>query len=33
VNERLRELQQLRDEGLVTYDEYEVRRKEILDSL
>lgn len=33
VNERLRELQQLRDEGLVTYDEYEARRNEILDSL
>lgn len=33
VNERLRELQQLRDEGLVTYEEYEIRRKEILDSL
>lgn len=33
VNDRLRELQQLRDEGLVTYDEYEIRRKEILDSL
>lgn len=33
VNERLRELQQLRDEGLVTHDEYEARRNEILDSL
>ena len=33
VNDRLRELQQLRDEGLVTYDEYDTRRKEILDSL
>ena len=33
VNDRLRELQLLREEGLVTYDEYETRRRKILDSL
>lgn len=30
---RLLELQQLRDRGLVTYEEYEQRRAAILDSL
>jgi hypothetical protein len=33
VNERLRELQQLRDDGLVTSEEHETRRRQILDSL
>jgi hypothetical protein len=31
--ERLRDLQQLRDDGLVTADEYEARRRSILDSV
>jgi hypothetical protein len=30
---RLRELQQLRDQGLVTPEEYDTRRKAIVDSL
>lgn len=33
VEQRLRELQQLRDEGLVTQEEYDVRRTAILDSV
>lgn len=33
VEERLRELQSLRDQGLVTYDEYDARRRAIIDSL
>lgn len=33
ANERLRELEQLRDEGLVSAAEYEARRQAILDSI
>lgn len=33
THDRLRELQQLRDDGLVTAEEYEARRKAILDSI
>jgi hypothetical protein len=33
AQERLRELQQLRDEGLITTDEYQRRRTEIVDSI
>lgn len=33
ADERLRELARLRDEGLVTQEEYDARRKAILDSL
>jgi hypothetical protein len=33
VDDRLRELQHLRDEGLVTAEEYETRRTAILDSI
>jgi hypothetical protein len=33
VSARLQELLELRDAGLITYEEYESRRKDILDSL
>ena len=33
TDSRLLELQQLRDRGLVTYEDYEQRRAAILDSL
>lgn len=33
VSSRLRELQELRDQGLVTHEEYETRRKAIVDSV
>ncbi|HEX6249586.1 MAG TPA: SHOCT domain-containing protein [Nocardioidaceae bacterium] len=33
VEERLQELQRLRDQGLVTYEEYDARRQAIIDSL
>lgn len=33
VEDRLHELQRLRDQGLVTYEEYDARRKAIIDSL
>ena len=33
ASERLRELQQLRDDGLVTADEYDARRRAIIESV
>lgn len=33
TQERLRELQQLRDEGLITTEEYQRRRTDIVDSI